>query len=89
MDHSYLQSGEEETIKSPQWRDWKILREVVKKLNYIMEDTKLKKKLISINVNDEFNEIESNVATERYKNIKAWLQEMKDPSPKLTPTWLN
>jgi hypothetical protein len=46
--------------------------EVTKRINDIMGDIELKKKLIFVNVDDEFNKRVSKVAIERYKGIEVW-----------------
>jgi CRISPR/Cas system-associated endonuclease Cas3-HD len=44
-------------------------------------DTKLKKKLVFIDVENESQKRVLKKAIKRYKDMEAWFQEMRDPNP--------
>jgi hypothetical protein len=57
-----------------------VLRKVMKRVNNIIRDKKLKEKLAFLNEDDIFNQSLSKVAIERYKETEMRLQKGKDPS---------
>jgi hypothetical protein len=63
----------------------RISMEVTKRITNIMVDTELLKKLVSIDIDDEFNQRVSREALKWYHDMEERLQSTRNPNPELTP----
>jgi hypothetical protein len=63
--------------------------EVTKRVSNIMKDLELQKKLIHINVDEEYNNRVSREAMKRFNDMEEYLILRGDPNLEIIPSWLN